>query len=123
MEKLLIIGTGPLVIAAMILALAPGLTGPGIGVARVGPCMGLSGKLLPAPIADTAPDDPSGTAFGVVNPATGGTFFAVSTLAGLCCRSHGSAATFPDGDRFAAVATFARIVRWDQVPPWRIPRP
>ncbi len=93
-RKVLVVGLGVLVAADLALAFAPGLGGLFVGVALWGAYMGLSQGLLSALVADTAPEDLRGTAFGLFNLVTGGTLLAASPLAGVLWQWFGSSATF-----------------------------
>ncbi len=108
-RKVLAAGLGLLVAADLALAFAPGLGGLFVGVALWGAYMGLSQGLLSALIADTAPEDLRGTAFGIFNLVTGGTHLAASTLAGVLWQWSGSSATFGTGAVFAGVAAIALL--------------
>lgn len=110
-----------LIAADIILAFAQGLFGLFVGVALWGAFMGLSQGLLSALVADTAPDDLRGTAFGVFNLVTGSTLLAASTLAGILWQLYGSAATFCAGGVFAAVAAIGLVVTWKRTRPREVP--
>jgi len=111
-RTVLVIGLAVLVVADMVLAFAPGLLGLFAGVALWGAYMGLSQGLLSALVADTAPEELRGTAFGVFNLVSGGTLLIASSLAGILWRWFGPAATFSAGGLFAAVAAIALIATW-----------
>ncbi|MDE2575187.1 MAG: MFS transporter [Rhodospirillales bacterium] len=100
----LAIGLALLVAADLVLALAPGLAGLFLGAALWGAHMALSQGLLAALVADTAPEDLRGTAFGLFNLATGLALLAASALAGLLWQSFGPGAAFAAGGAFAALA-------------------
>ena len=68
------------------MAFVAGLSGLFVGVALWGAYLGLSQGLLSALVADTAPEDLRGTAFGVFNLVTGGTLLVASSLAGILWR-------------------------------------
>jgi MFS family permease len=87
------------------LAFVPGLGGALVGVGFWGLYLGLSQGLLSALVADTAPDDLRGTAFGVFNLLTGGVLLIASILAGWLWDAFGSTATFIAGAAFSALAT------------------
>jgi len=70
--KLLLCGLGALFMADLTLAFVPGLGGVFAGVALWGLYLGFSQGLLSALVADTAPEDLRGTAFGLFNLLTGG---------------------------------------------------
>lgn len=103
-RKVLVAGLLVLVAADLALAFAPGLGGLFVGVALWGAYMGLSQGLLSALVADTAPEDLRGTAFGVFNLVTGVALLAASTLAGVLWHRFGSGATFSAGAVFAGIA-------------------
>jgi MFS family permease len=93
---LLVLGT-----ADLILAFAPGLIGTAAGVALWGLYLGLTQGLLSALVADTAPLDLRGTAFGIFNLVTGGALLVASLLAGWLWHAFGPQATFAVGAAFA----------------------
>ena len=102
--NLLICGLVVLAAADLTLAFVPGLIGTGIGVAMWGLYLGLTQGLLSALVADTAPLDLRGTAFGIFNLVTGGALLAASLLAGWLWHAFGPQATFATGAAFS-VAT------------------
>jgi MFS family permease len=104
-SKVLLAGLGALTIADLTLAFVPGLGGALVGVGFWGLYLGLSQGLLSALVADTAPDDLRGTAFGVFNLLTGGVLLIASILAGWLWDAFGSTATFIAGAAFSALAT------------------
>jgi MFS family permease len=116
-RKVLVVGLGVLVAADLLLAFAQGLLGLFAGVALWGGYMGLSQGLLSALVADTAPADLRGTAFGIFNLLTGVALLAASSLAGALWAHFGSTVTFATGAGFAAVAAIAFAVRSDAPAP------
>jgi MFS family permease len=116
-RKVLVVGLGVLVAADLLLAFAPGLLGLFAGVALWGGYMGLSQGLLSALVADTAPADLRGTAFGIFNLLTGVALLAASSLAGALWAHFGSTVTFATGAGFAAVAAIAFAIRSDAPAP------
>jgi MFS family permease len=86
------------------LALFPSLPAVFIGIAILGGYLGLIAGLLSALVADTAPPDRRGTAFGVFNLISGLILLIASTLAGELWDHFGPTATFGAGAVFAAVA-------------------
>jgi MFS family permease len=66
--------------------------------------MGLTQGVIAALVAETAPGDLRGTAFGVFNLVTGMITLVASVLAGLLWDSIGPAATFLGGAVWAIVA-------------------
>ena len=108
--KLLLCGLGALVVADLTLAFIPGLGGVFVGVGLWGLYLGLSQGLLSALVADTAPEDLRGTAFGLFNLVTGGALLIASVLAGWLWQTFGPTATFLAGVAFSAFAILIMIV-------------
>jgi MFS family permease len=79
------------------------------GVALWGVHMGMTQGLLAAMVADTAPADLRGTAYGFFNLLSGVAMLASSVIAGLLWDSLGSAFTFYAGAGFAAL-TLASLI-------------
>jgi MFS family permease len=67
--------------------------------------------LLAAMVADTAPADLRGTAFGLFNLASGIAMLAASVLAGVLWDRLGAAATFYGGAIFAGIALLLLFIR------------
>ena len=107
---LLAIGLGILILADLMLAFSPTITGVLFGVALWGAHMGLTQGLLSALVADAAPDRLRGTAFGVFNLATGVTLLLASSLAGILWSRFGAPTTFVAGAAFSGVALVGLIV-------------
>ncbi len=103
-RRLLALGLGVLVLADLALAFAPSISGVMVGVVLWGLHMGMTQGLLAALVADTAPDQLRGTAFGVFNLATGVALLAASTLAGYLWSLIGAKTTFLSGAAFSIVA-------------------
>jgi len=82
-----------------------------LGVALWGLHMGMTQGLLAAMIADTAPADLRGTAYGFFNLASGIAMLVASALAGLLWDSFGAAFTFVAGGIFSAAALTAIVLR------------
>jgi len=93
-----------LTLADLILAFVPGLVGTILGVGLWGLYLGLSQGLLSALVADTAPDDLRGTAFGLFNLVTGVALLVASTLAGWLWSAFGPTATFAAGAAFSGLS-------------------
>ena len=106
---LLAAGLGVLVLADIVLATVPTLSGVMVGVALWGLHMGLTQGVLAALVADAAPDRLRGTAFGVFNLASGVTMLAASALAGVLWAGLGPSATFAVGGVFAGLAALGLI--------------
>jgi MFS family permease len=102
-RKLLVLGLGVLVTADLVLARASGWEVLLLGVALWGVHMGMTQGLLAAMVADTAPDDLRGTAFGLFNLLSGVAMLASSAIAGFLWDRAGSAVTFYAGATFAAI--------------------
>ena len=103
-RRLLLVGLVVLIAADLFLALGPGLVGVFIGVGLWGVHLAFSQGLLSALVADTAPADRRGTAFGVFNLVTGVVLLAASALAGTLWEVIGPDATFLAGAVFTALA-------------------
>jgi MFS family permease len=103
-------GLGALVAADLMLALWTSVPGVLIGAALWGLHMGLTQGLLAAMVADAAPADLRGTAFGLFNVVTGVVLFLASALAGVLWETIGHDATFLAGGAFAALAATALLL-------------
>ncbi len=101
---LLGIGFGFLVAADLALALTDGLAGVAAGVALWGLHMGLTQGLLATLVADTAPPELRGTAFGMFNLLSGLALLVASVLAGELWQRIGPQSTFLAGAVFTALA-------------------
>ncbi|MBU2487496.1 MAG: MFS transporter [Alphaproteobacteria bacterium] len=109
----LIIGLVLLIAADLVLALSQDLRGVAIGVALWGLHMGVTQGLLATLVADTAPPELRGTAYGVFNLLTGLALLAASILAGALWDSIGPQATFLAGAGFAVLALLGLgLLRW-----------
>ncbi|KWZ47478.1 MFS transporter [Burkholderia savannae] len=93
-----------LVAADLVLGASASLTALFAGVAVWGLHMGFTQGMLAALVAETAPPDLRGTAFGVFNLAGGIAMLAASALAGWLWERHGAPTTFFTGAALAAVA-------------------
>lgn len=103
-RHLLASALGCLVLADLILAFVPGLTGAFAGIALWGLHMALSQGLFAKLVADRAPETLRGTAYGVFNLATGVALLLASVAAGLLWDRVGPSATFIAGALFAGAA-------------------
>jgi len=90
----LMIGLGLLIAADLLLALLPGWAGLALGVAAWGLHLGFTQGIFAALIADSAPANLRGTAFGLFNLLTGVALLAASVVAGLLWDGAGFQATF-----------------------------
>jgi MFS family permease len=102
--RMLVIGLALLIAADVVLAFAPGIAILAAGVALWGLHMGFTQGLLAALIADTAPAELRGTAFGMFNLLTGAALLAASILAGALWDAVGPKGTFLAGAAFALIA-------------------
>ncbi len=112
---LLALGLGVLVAADLVLALDGGWAVVLGGVALWGVHMGMTQGLLATMVADTAPEDLRGTAYGFFNLMSGVTMLVASALAGLLWDRLGAAATFHAGAVFCVIALVGlawRPARW-----------
>jgi MFS family permease len=103
-EGLLLVGMGVLIVADIVLFLAAGLNGILVGIALWGLHLGITQGLLAALVADTAPADFRGSAFGVFYFVTGIAAVVASALAGAAWKWSGPELTFEIGAAFAAIA-------------------
>lgn len=101
---ILIVGLALLVLADLVLAFATGLAGVGAGVALWGLHMGFTQGLLATLVAETAPEELRGTAFGIFNLITGLALLAASIVAGALWDAVGPQGTFLAGAGFALLA-------------------
>ncbi len=97
---ILMFGLAILIIADIILALAVSPWPTFVGAAFWGLHMAFTQGLLSKLIADTAPDDLRGTAFGVFNLVSGIALFLASFIAGELWERFGAPATFITGALF-----------------------
>lgn len=110
-RTLLAFGIVPLIIADALLAHSAQLMWIGASLVFWGVHMAATQGLLAAMVADTAPPDLRGTAFGLFNLASGVAMLAASVLAGVLWDQFGAVATFYGGATFAAMALLLLIVR------------
>jgi MFS family permease len=82
------------------------------GVALWGIHMGMTQGLLATMVADTAPADLRGTAFGFFNLVSGVALLIASTVAGLLWDQLGASFTFYGGAGFCVIALLALIRRY-----------
>jgi MFS family permease len=110
-----------LVAADVALAFASGVLGVMIGVALWGLHMGFTQGLLAALIADAAPPELRGTAFGVFNLLTGVALLAASVIAGALWDAIGPQGTFLAGAAFTLLA-LAGLLALGRRPPAEVRR-
>lgn len=108
--RVLVVGLSFLVIADLVLALSTGVVGVMIGVALWGLHMGFTQGLLTTMIADEAPAELRGTAFGMYNLLTGLALLAASIIAGALWDWVGPKATFLTGAAFTAVSLIGFVI-------------
>jgi MFS family permease len=104
-RRLLVLGLAVLVASDAVLALAASPLPALAGAALWGIHMGLTQGLLSKLVADNAPGDLLGTAFGVFNLVSGVALLLASVIAGALWSGFGAPATFIAGAAFAAIAT------------------
>jgi MFS family permease len=97
-------GFAILIVADLVLGLSVGLVGVTFGIILWGVHMGLTQGLLAALIADVAPVDLRGTAYGVFNLVGGVALLIASVLAGALWDAAGPDVTFLTGAGFTALA-------------------
>ena len=103
-RALIVWGLAMLIAADLALGAAHTVATMFAGVALWGVHMGLTQGLLSALVAEAAPAEARGTAFGVFNLVTGLALIGASLLAGWLWSAHGPASTFYAGAAFTAVA-------------------
>lgn len=103
-RTLLVAGLLVLIGADVILASSTTTLGVAIGVALWGLHMGLTQGLLATLVADSAPAELRGTAYGVFNLVSGLALLAASVIAGGLWDAVGPSGTFLAGAAFAALS-------------------
>jgi len=104
---LLAAGFALLVVADLALAFAASVAAVGIGAALWGLHMGLTQGLLASLVADSAPAELRGTAFGMFNLVTGIATLLASVIDGALWDVIGPSGTFLAGAAFTAAALAA----------------
>lgn len=102
-SKLLGCGLLVLIAADLVLAVAEHWSMVVVGVGLWGMHMGMTQGLLAAMVADHAPDDLRGTAYGFFNLACGVAMLAASVVAGFLWDTLGASFTFYAGAMFCTV--------------------
>lgn len=110
-HTLLMLGIVPLIVADLLLAYDDSLGWVAAGLVCWGLHMAATQGLLAAMIADTAPAELRGTAYGLFNLGSGVAMLVASVLAGLLWDEFGAAATFQAGAVFAAAALVLLTLR------------
>jgi MFS family permease len=103
-RALLLTGLAALIGADLAIALWPGLVGVFAGIGLWGVHMALTQGLLAKLVADAAPADLRGAAFGLFSLATGVTLLIASLVAGVLWDRIGPDAPFLAGAAFSALA-------------------
>lgn len=103
-RRLLAWGMAVLLLADVLLAKADGYALLFAGISLWGLHMGLTQGILASLVADTAPTELRGTAFGAFNLVSGAALLAASALAGWLRQAHGPAATFWCGAAISAIS-------------------
>lgn len=103
-SRLLALGLIVLIAADLILALSDHWAVVLAGVALWGVHMGITQGLLATMVADTAPADLRGTAYGVFNLMSGIAMLVASVVAGLLWDRLGASSTFYAGAVFCVIA-------------------
>lgn len=96
-SSLLALGLWILIAADLVLAITGHWSAVAAGVALWGLHLGMTQGLLAAMVADTAPAEFRGTAYGVFNLASGGAMLIASVLAGFLWDRLGASFTFYAG--------------------------
>lgn len=109
-SRLLVPGLAVLIAADLVLAHTYSWTSALVGVALWGLHLGLTQGLLAKLVADTAPADLRGTAFGFFNLLSGIALLLSSVLAGLLWDRFGASYTFYAGILFCLLALLATVV-------------
>ena len=103
-KKLLALGLVVLIAADLVLASSSHWTVVLVGVALWGVHMGMTQGLLATMVADTAPADLRGTAYGFFNLMSGIAMLFASGIAGLLWDQFGASLTFYAGAVFCVIA-------------------
>lgn len=105
--RLLAVGLVFLIAADLVLAFVPGLGGVALGAVLWGLHLGCTQGLFGALIADSAPAELRGTAFGVFHLLTGVALLVASLVAGALWDALGYRATFIGGAALAVLTLFS----------------
>lgn len=108
--SILLIGLSLLICADLTLAFARNILGAGLGVVLWGLHMGFTQGLFAKLIADTAPAELRGTAFGMFNLVTGLALLFASVIAGALWDLAGPRGTFLTGALFAGLTLVGLVV-------------
>lgn len=116
-SRLLLWGLAVLVAADAVIALSGHWSGLLVGVALWGIHMGMTQGLLAAMVADVAPADLRGTAYGFFNLVSGLAMLVASVVAGLLWQGLGPAWTFGAGGLFCLLAMLGLAWRGRRLAP------
>jgi len=108
-RRLLLTGLVVLIVADILLALASSPAPVFLGAALWGIHMALTQGLFSKLIADAAPAQWRGTAFGLFNLVSGGALLLASVIAGVLWNELGASTTFIAGAGFAAVTVIGLL--------------
>lgn len=106
-HALLALGLCVLLLADLVLASGTGIGTLLAGIVLWGVHMGMTQGLLAAMVADTAPAELRGTAFGCFNLVSGVAMLLASVLAGLLWHRWGASATFHAGAVICVISLLA----------------
>jgi MFS family permease len=106
---ILIIGLLVLLASDLVLAFATGMIAVAVGAALWGLHMGFTQGLLAALVADTAPPELRGTAYGVFNLITGSALLLASIIAGALWDVVGPQGTFLAGAAFSILTLIGLV--------------
>lgn len=115
-RSILAIGIAVLIAADLILAWGIGVPGAILGIMIWGLHMGLTQGLFAALIADAAPAELRGTAFGMFNLSCGVATLLASVIAGALWDLAGSQVVFLGGGGFAFLALLAVLIVRNRLP-------
>lgn len=113
-KTLLLWGLAALIAADLMLAFAANLAIVFAGIALWGVHMALTQGLLAKLVAQEAPDDLRGSAFGVFSLAAGVAMLGASAIAGFLWEASGSSATFLAGAAFALTSVILAYVSFNR---------
>ncbi len=109
-RTLLVFGLAVLVVADIVLVVAMSPWIAFLGAAFWGLHMALTQGLLSKLVADTAPAELRGSAFGIFNLVSGAALLLASVIAGSLWSAFGASATFIAGASFAALAAMGLLL-------------
>ena len=118
-RTLLVGGLAVLIVADLVLAIAASPWAVFLGAIFWGLHMAFTQGLMAKLVADTAPAELRGMAFGIFNLVSGGALLLASVVAGLLWSAVGASATFIAGAVFAALAAIGLLLSRSnaQLPP------